>query len=272
MRWSAGHSQSKAVDFVGTRRAGRPNMAVPRLRNLRKQLKQTIPAPVLDLRTKWLGRNQKYRDCSTTETFSEIYRERLWGAGANGEYNSGDGSSSEFAEHYYQMIKGFVEEKRIHEIVDVGCGDFRIGRRIANLEGVNYVGVDVVPDLIRYNQLHFGSSHIRFEVADVTQNDPPRGELCLVRQVLQHLSNEEIARVLKNCATYRFMIITEHVYCGAGLRLNVDISHGPDVRLGNRSGVFLEHPPFCIPTQTILEIPYAHGEVLRSVLVECRST
>ena len=50
---------------------------------------------------------------------------------------------------------------------------------------------------------------------------------------------------------------------------NLDITHGPDNRASDNSGVFLDLPAFSFKTTSILEIPLPQDEtVLRTVLVE----
>jgi hypothetical protein len=96
----------------------------------------------------------------------------------------------------------------------------------------------------------------------------PEADLCLVRQVLQHLSNAEILHIVPKLSKYRYAIVTEHVYVGRGLRPNVDKPHGPGTRIPRRSGVFLECPPFRSNTTTLLEIPIRKDEVLRACLID----
>jgi hypothetical protein len=88
-----------------------------------------------------------------------------------------------------------------------------------------------------------------------------------LRQVLQHLSNQEIERVLANCRRYRWLIVTEHLPAATDVVPNLDKPHGPDTRVYDRSGVFLEAPPFDLPVRILLEVPISPGETLRSVLV-----
>jgi len=54
-------------------------------------------------------------------------------------------------------ISSFVAERRITSIVDLGCGDFRVSRRLCAVTGAHYTGLDVVPDLIAYNTERFGT-------------------------------------------------------------------------------------------------------------------
>lgn len=82
---------------------------------------------------------------------------------------------------------------------------FRVGRLICAQCDLRYVGVDAVPDLIAYNRSRFGGPQVEFRCTNLIDDELPDGELCLIRQVLQHLSNAEISRVLAKCAKYQYV-------------------------------------------------------------------
>ena len=97
----------------------------------------------------------------------------------------------------------------------------------------------------------------------------PDGDLCLIRQVLQHLSNKQISQVLANCGKFPYLVITEDVYNGPNVRPNLDIMHGPDNRLHRRSGVFLDRAPFSLRMQNVVEISCPEfNSVIRTCLIE----
>jgi hypothetical protein len=117
----------------------------------------------------------------------------------------------------------------------------------------HYTGCDVVPDLIEHLNKNRASETVEFRCANIVEDELPDGELCLIRQVLQHLSNAEIKRVLENCRKYKYLIITEH-YPDPNVKLipNLDIPHGPDVRLHFNSAVVLDKPPFNLQNLRLL--------------------
>jgi hypothetical protein len=126
----------------------------------------------------------------------------------------------------------------------------------------------VVGSLIERNARQYEDERVAFRHLNLVVDELPDAELALLRQVLQHLSNEEISAVLENTRKYRYILVTEHVPIGGPVVANADKPHGPDVRLLDRSGVFLDEPPFSLSTHTLLELPYAPGEALRTVMIE----
>ena len=175
--------------------------------------------------------------------FSSIYADNTWGGGP-GEFCSGSGSTAEQAVLYADAVLAFVRREGISSIVDLGCGDFEVGSRIIG-HGASYTGVDVVPGLIARNSERFATEGVSFVCADITTDELPEGELCLVRQVLQHLSNEQIQHILTKLEKYHYVIVSEH-YPAEGLSIvpNIDKVHGPDTRIIDDSAVYLTAPPF----------------------------
>ena len=138
---------------------------------------------------------------------------------------------------------------------------------------MNYVGVDIVSELIAYNQSEFGSESVSFKCANIIEDQLPDGDLCLIRQVLQHLSNKQISRVLTNCLKFPYLLVTEDVYSGRRTQPNLDTMHGPDNRLHKHSGVVLDRAPYSLQAQYVLEIPCPEtSSVIRTCLIEGKHT
>jgi SAM-dependent methyltransferase len=202
------------------------------------------------------------------QVFSRIYEDGLWGKG-DGGFHSGSGSVEAHAAAYVQALSHYIAEHSIRRVVDLGCGDFTVGRKIVAL-GVDYTGADVVPALVQHHSAQHGSQKVRFVHLDIVNDPLPDGDVCLIRQVLQHLSNDQIAKILPKLARYRHVLITEH-YPGMGARVvpNRDKTHGHDTRIEDDSAVFLDQAPF---NARVGEVLLEHetralkraGEVLRT--------
>jgi SAM-dependent methyltransferase len=192
-----------------------------------------------------------YKDArrSAKEVFTRIYADNLWGGGrakADTDYpfNSGVGSDDAAAAPYAQCVNAFIKTHGIRRVVDLGCGDFRVGRRVAR-EDVYYIGVDIVDSLVEANQIRFSSKRIEFRCIDIIADDIPDGDLCLIREVLQHLSNAQILAILPKLRKFRWVIVTEGQPGPPGsFRPNRDKPHGGDSRALWNSGVVLSAPPF----------------------------
>jgi hypothetical protein len=196
------------------------------------------------------------------QVFAEIYREGKWGSG-QGPFCSGPGSAEDvIARPYVAAVCSFLRSfgGKPH-VVDLGCGDFGLGRQLVE-DCESYTGIDVVPHLVRHLQGSVDDPRVRFLCMDIVRDELPPGDVCVIRQVFQHLSNEQIGKVLAKLGRYSAVIVTEH-YPSDGTKgaPNRDKVHGSGIRLFDNSGVYLDEPPFDIPRsamEQLLEVP-GHG-------------
>jgi hypothetical protein len=214
----------------------------------------------------------KFKLTSTEKIFGRIYQKNTWG-GQAGEYYSGAGSSdTTLTEPYFARLTKLSQELRFSGLhaVDLGCGDMKIGSRISPFFA-SYLGVDIVKDLIEHHQKNLSSPQVRFAHLNIIDEPLPPGDFCILRQVLQHLSNAMIQKILRKLDQYRYVLITEHLPAPHSETVkNLDFVGGSDTRLMHNSGVFLTAPPFNIAEgslTTILEVPYVEG-VIRTMLYQ----
>lgn len=210
--------------------------------------------------------HRSYGKLSAAQAFSRIYSTNGWGSQVEEPYCSGTGSGGTAADEYCRFVSTLIRERGIQSVVDLGCGDFRIGRRIVADTGVRYTGVDIVPALVSYYQQRFSSDHVRFECANIATDPLPDAQLCLLRQVLQHLSNAEIRCVLTNVSKYSNVLISEHVPVHPRC-FNRDKTHGPDIRAYFGSGVYPDREPFSERPDLVWEAPLERDSVLRTLLL-----
>jgi hypothetical protein len=225
-------------------------------------------------------RNQRL---STEQVFTDVYSNNRWG-GMLGTFFSGLGSHDTAIVSPY-VAKVTAELVRIGAAsmtaVDLGCGDYSVGRQLSPLCG-RYIGVDIVKPLIAYNQANFSAGNSSFQYANIVDDALPDGEICFVRQVLQHLSNDQIATVLPKLDRFKWCFVTEHHPSPGRLQQpNKDKPHGDNIRVSSGSGVFLDEPPFGIPAYRytlLLEVPGSPTNdgsdcgIIRTYLLEADSS
>lgn len=215
----------------------------------------------------------RYRHSDLQKIFEDIYTNRSWGGQEDpGAFNSGSGSDLGPSTPYVDIIRKYIHESGAANVVDLGCGDFRVGSRIVAGLGIRYTGVDIARPLIARLNATAAGPMIEFQCLNIVEDPLPSGDLYLIRQVLQHLSNHQIATILGKLQGAD-VIVTEHVPIGPGVKWNKDKTAGPDIRLYRNSGVFLEHPPFLLALDTLLEVPQPFNgvdAVLRTSLIRWR--
>jgi SAM-dependent methyltransferase len=202
--------------------------------------------------------------------FSYVYEDNVWG-GDKGEFYSGPGSDEKVTQPYISLVNQFVKEKKVKSIVDLGCGDFRVGNLIFK-DGLDYTGVDIVPSLIERNNKAYGKENVRFKCINAVDEELPAAELCLIRQVLQHLSNNDIEKILNKCRQYKYVIVSEHIPADKNAVPNLDMNSNWDIRLIQQSGVYVDQPPFSYAAKVLLEVDPSHegysNSYIRTSLIE----
>jgi len=197
---------------------------------------------------------RRFRSMNTGEIFSTIYKENIWG-GKQGQFYSGEGTYDPDAEVYIEKLVNFVRQHNIKSIAEVGCGDFTIMKKVlAQLPDVKFTGMDVVPALIAYHKENHQTDRINFQVTDAIEERLAPADLLIIRQVLQHLKNDAILKILSKIGAYRYALISEHIPITKDAEPNLEKSTGPHIRMRINSGVFIDQPPFSIKnTSTFFE-------------------
>ncbi|MGC6432087.1 MAG: class I SAM-dependent methyltransferase [Jejuia sp.] len=179
----------------------------------------------------------------TKAVMEQIYEMKLWG-GTDVDFYSGTGSHKpEIIEPYLKAVTNFLNSFETPlAVLDLGCGDFNVGKHFIKYSK-NYIGIDIVEALIERNKTLFKAENLEFHCLDISKDELPKADCVILRQVLQHLSNNEILRILEKLAEYKFIILTEHIPTG-DFEPNKDIiaSQGNHVKHG--SGVDILKAPF----------------------------
>lgn len=152
------------------------------------------------------------------EKFEEIYAKDKWGNG------SGEGSALKFVSGYVRFLQEFIAEHRIQSVVDLGCGDWQFSRHM-DWSGVQYHGFDLVRSVIEQNQVRYGSANVQFSVFSGNFQDLPPAGLLIVKDVLQHWSNESVAAFLPHLKRYPMALVTNCVN-PRGITVNKQIADG----------------------------------------------
>lgn len=245
--------------------------------SVKSGLRRILPEWLLERRRRRLRALERQRNTerSSQEIFEDIYSEGKWG-GASPDEGSGSGSEVAVAQSYIDLVNTFLSDHpEIVRVVDIGCGDFRVARHFQLAPGQSYLGTDIVAPLVASHTDRYASEQISFMQLDAAADPLPAGDLYLVRQVLQHLSNAEARRIIDKIREQgAYALITEHHPAPGRLtKRNLDKPTGPDVRVYDGSGLYLDHPPFDLPgTKVVLEAPVSKGlvspdEVLVTYLV-----
>jgi SAM-dependent methyltransferase len=203
--------------------------------------------------------------------FQDVYKRNLWGGDHDSKFFSGIGSRGDASQIYAKQMATILKQHAGElghplTVVDLGCGDFQVGQALlGELPDITYIGCDIVPELVAHNNKAYANTKITFRQLDLVSDPLPDGDVCLVRQVLQHLSNADILSFLKR-ADYRWIYLTEGQPVSQTGTANPDKPAGYDVRFdwrtGRGRGVELNHPPFNMKIQEMFQVATSPHEIV----------
>ena len=136
----------------------------------------------------------RHRLRTTRDIFTEVYRRRIWNST---ESVSGTGSTLEQTETLREMLPQLLEELNVHTMLDAPCGDFHWMKE-AHLNLEQYIGVDIVEEIIAENNRSYKRPGREFFVRNIIEDSLPTVDLIFSRDVLIHLRDHEIFRALAN--------------------------------------------------------------------------
>lgn len=138
------------------------------------------------------------------EIFTEIYDKNIWGG-------SGGGSTPENTVQYRDLLQRFLKEFNIKSVIDWGCGDWGFSHLI-DWTGIHYTGIDVVQSVIDANREKYRKlTGVQFYCCDGSTTCGMKADLLIVKDVLQHWSNEQINHFLSDATVwsdFKYILIT----------------------------------------------------------------
>lgn len=141
----------------------------------------------------------------TAEIFTKIYEENQW---KNPESRSGSGSTIDATKILRDALPELLTNLNITSILDIPCGDFNWMKEV-DLTGIDYVGADVVSELIKENVKQFGTNCKEFRTLDLLKDQLPKADLVICRDCLVHLSFEDAFKALeKICSSGAKYLLT----------------------------------------------------------------
>jgi hypothetical protein len=193
------------------------------------------------------------------DVFTDYYLNNFWG---NKESVSGVGSTILYTENVRMEIPRLIERFNVKKFLDAPCGDFNWFQLIERPEEMEYIGGDIVDDLVRRNQVKYGGRHMHFISLNVIMDVLPQADMWMCRDCLFHFSYEDIFRTLTNFARsdIKYIFTSIHDECKA----NADIETGGARQLN------LELPPFNLCKPILLIDDWIPGYTVRRMGVWSR--
>ena len=174
------------------------------------------------------------------EIFTEIYNKNSW---QSNESFSGPGSSYNRTHNLRKELVKLIKKYNITNVVDIPCGDLNWIKSI--LSSIpNYVGIDVVEDLIKNNKKNF--PNLNFYTDDIITSNLLNCDLLIVRDLLFHFSQENVKKAINNIKknNTKYLLTSE-------IEDNTHINK--NIRDGTWYPIALQNSPYNFP-QPIIKI------------------
>lgn len=198
----------------------------------------------------WLRRVRGVKSVDLSEprtlqdSFRSIYDTGVW-LGEGRSSLSGAGSELAAVSTILLRLPDLLAQLDCRHLVDVGCGDLNWMHRILDGAPFEYTGCDIVPSVIERSIAKYATDRIRFRHLDATRDPLPQGDVVLCREVLFHLSFQDIFQLIRNVKTSgaRYFITTTEN----------SIWFNSDIVSGDFRSINLRRRPFRFP-EPIAEI------------------
>ena len=129
-----------------------------------------------------------------SDIFGKIYSKNGW---IGNESISGPGSDVDRCESIIGWLPKLFADIHVKTVLDIPCGDMNWMRKV-ELDSVEYIGADIVPELINDNFERYESTGMKFVVLDIIQDQLPKSDLILCRDCLVHFSFKDIKKTISN--------------------------------------------------------------------------
>lgn len=180
--------------------------------------------------------------------FTRVYEDATWHNG------SGPGSGEAETAVWREFLRKYLHRNRVQSVLDLGCGDWQ-STRLIDWTGIDYHGIDVVPQVIENNTACYGTPSVRFTCADITACQLPMADLVICKEVLQHWPLDVIARFRKRTMWRRCLLVNDYA----------PVVRNPDIRAGGYRPLDLAAPPFGWPVRDVLRYTLAYADGAREI-------
>ena len=157
--------------------------------------------------------------------FSRIHSSNGWDCS---ETISGKGSTICMTALIRERLPIILQWLNVNSLLDLPCGDFHWMSSVP-LEGRVYIGADIVPSIVHQNIEQHGDTGTRqFLILDGIDDSLPKVDLILCRDLVIHLPNEDVLRLLKNFVRSgsKYLLLTRFLVQYGHIPINGTVEYG----------------------------------------------
>jgi glycosyltransferase involved in cell wall biosynthesis len=159
-------------------------------------VRRMIPLSIKNLLRKNLNRKAGFLPSAEPSNldFIKIYKKNIFGSN---ESRSGSGSTLEQTAYIREVLPGILRDLNVKSFLDVPCGDFN-WMKLVDLSGIQYIGGDIVPDLVDKNNYAYASPERTFRALNIISDELPKVDAIFCRDCLVHMKFDHARQALQN--------------------------------------------------------------------------
>jgi len=176
-----------------------------------------------------------YNHLKSKRTFDKIYKRKGFKGGVS---VSGPGSDLEQTKVLRSEIPNLLRDLKVKVLLDIPCGDFYWMEKV-DLKGFNYLGGDIVKEIIELNKRKYSREDRSFLQVDLLNDKLSKADVLLCRDCLVHFSYRDIFRAINNIkrSPVKYLLTTTFT----------DRKKNFDIQMGQWRPLNLNLPPFNFP-------------------------
>jgi|SRR3989344_5201491 len=182
-----------------------------------------------------------YKDRFANKVFLEIWKKNIW---TGIESMSGPGSSLDQTRELRKILPRILKKLKIKTFLDIPCGDFNWMKHVSMNFLKEYVGADIVPQIIEKNKKLYSTKECKFRILDLASDKLGTFDLIFVRDGFVHFSYKEIFRSIDNLKASRSYYLLTTTF--------PDTQENENIITGYWRPINLEKTPFNFPKPILM--------------------
>lgn len=168
--------------------------------------------------------------------FIEIFSNNEWGCE---ESISGSGSSVAETIVIRRKLPILLKKISARSLLDISCGDFNWMSKVDLNFLDEYLGGDIVLDIITQNKKKYEKGIIKFKLVDMTKTKLPKMDVILCRDCFIHFSYKDIFAALRNFKKSKSKYLLTTTF--------INRQKNRNIFTGGWRTINLQKPPFNFP-------------------------
>ena len=160
------------------------------------------------------------QDIIKKKIFTSIYKSNHWSNDhkfLSNEFVSVSGPGSNInTEQFFSLVKNFTQiitDYDIKSLLDMPCGDFLWIHKIIKDKNIDYLGIDIVEELIEENKTRYKNKNFNFENHNILNFSTKKHfDLILIRDLFIHVKNPNILQIIQNVKQMNFRYVALNSY------------------------------------------------------------